>query len=70
MISAVKETGATMADRQATATWQGDIKSGKGTMHFADYEGNSVIHPVLKKVPVPTRKSCWGLHMPDAMPCP
>lgn len=28
-----------MADREATASWQGDIKSGKGKMRFADYEG-------------------------------
>lgn len=28
-----------MADRQATAFWNGDIKNGKGTMSFADYEG-------------------------------
>ncbi len=28
-----------MADRKATAIWQGDLKTGKGTMHFADYEG-------------------------------
>jgi osmotically inducible protein OsmC len=28
-----------MADRKATASWQGDIKSGKGKMRFADYEG-------------------------------
>ncbi len=28
-----------MADRKATAIWQGDLKSGKGEMHFADYRG-------------------------------
>ncbi len=28
-----------MADRKATAIWQGDLKSGKGEMHFADYTG-------------------------------
>ncbi|MEL7627092.1 MAG: OsmC family peroxiredoxin [Anaerolineaceae bacterium] len=28
-----------MADRTATAVWEGDLKNGKGTMHFADYVG-------------------------------
>ena len=28
-----------MADRKATAIWQGDLKNGKGGMHFADYTG-------------------------------
>jgi osmotically inducible protein OsmC len=28
-----------MADRKATAIWQGDIKNGKGEMNFADYHG-------------------------------
>ena len=28
-----------MADRKATAIWQGDLKTGKGKMNFADYEG-------------------------------
>ena len=28
-----------MADRKATAVWQGDTKTGKGTVHFADYDG-------------------------------
>ncbi|NLB71129.1 MAG: OsmC family protein [Chloroflexi bacterium] len=28
-----------MANRTATAVWQGDLKTGKGTMHFADYDG-------------------------------
>ncbi|MDD2521874.1 MAG: OsmC family peroxiredoxin [Anaerolineaceae bacterium] len=28
-----------MADRKATAVWEGDLKTGKGTMRFADYEG-------------------------------
>ena len=28
-----------MADRKATAVWEGDLRSGKGNMRFADYDG-------------------------------
>ena len=28
-----------MPQRSADATWEGDLRSGKGTMRFADYEG-------------------------------
>ncbi len=28
-----------MADRKASAIWEGTLKDGKGSMHFADYDG-------------------------------
>jgi len=28
-----------MADRKATAIWEGDLRTGKGSMRFADYDG-------------------------------
>lgn len=34
-----KEEELIMADRKASAIWEGTLKSGKGNMHFADYDG-------------------------------
>lgn len=34
-----KEKELIMADRKASAIWEGTLKAGNGSMHFADYDG-------------------------------